>query len=153
MGLNDQPSIDENDLPSLSVEVEESNKSYSLHGRRVVNINPFINALMRLGNHGKMCTMGYYKLENETRVGLGFVLKFHCATCDRIQFVSSEGTNDFDELNNTSVWAALWIGIGYKQFSDLLSVQDIPAPSEDKFRKHEIIVGKVGIYIIFLYIS
>jgi hypothetical protein len=51
MIILEQPSINEIDLPPLSVEMDKSDKPYSLQGRRIVNINHFVNAIINIGNH------------------------------------------------------------------------------------------------------
>ncbi|KAL4091944.1 hypothetical protein QTP88_026543 [Uroleucon formosanum] len=140
--LSDHSGLDESTLPNLNVEYVKSNEP-TLSGRRVVDIEHFMKQMMELGKHGSKCTMGRFVLIKEVQNGVGFNLYFKCHVCDRHQIVTSDRESSVDNVNNALVWGALSIGIGHRQIEDLLAVMDCPSPSFKKFKRHEVIIGKV----------
>lgn len=98
---------------------------------------------MELGKHGRVCTMGRFEIIKEVQCGVGFKLHFKCSICERREVISSEKNASLDDVNNSFVWGALSIGIGYRQANDLLAVMDCPSPSFNKFKRHENLIGEV----------
>jgi len=116
-----------------------------LSGCRLVDIEHFMKQIMELGKHGSKCTMGRYALIKEVQNGVAFKLYFKCNGCNRHQVVTSEKEQCLaDSVNNAFVWGALSIGIGHRQAKDLLAVMDCPSPSFKKFKRHEVLIGKVN---------
>lgn len=143
---NDHP--DESTLPKLNVIFVKSDEPM-LSGRRLVDIEHFMKQIMELGKHGSKCTMGRYILIKEVQNGVAFKLYFKCNVCNRQQVVTSEKEQCLDSVNNAFVWGALSIGIGHRQAEDLFAVMDCPSPSFKKFKRHEILIGKVNkLYLI-----
>jgi len=103
--------------------------------------------MLELGKHGSKCTMERFVLIKEVQNGLGFKLYFKCHICDRHQIVTSDRESSVDNVNNALVWGVLSIGIGHRQIEDLLAVMDCPSPSLKKFKRHEVIIGKVDKHI------
>lgn len=146
---NDSDSNDEWDwdghsnLQELIVEADTSKPESILKGRRIVDMQHVINEMLELGKHGKVCTMGSFKLVKELRVGLFTKFQFHCDNCDKYKTVTSEPIEQRHELNDAFVWGAVSVGIGFSQAEELISIMNTPTMGHKKFRKHEMRLGKV----------
>jgi hypothetical protein len=90
--------------------------------------------------------------ESKKRNGLQFYLVYKCSACNSEIRISSEPHAERDDINKALVWGASAVGLGNAQCEELLSIMDIPFMSNVKYRKIEVELGNVSIYIYTFYI-
>ncbi|KAG8183476.1 hypothetical protein JTE90_001043 [Oedothorax gibbosus] len=126
---------------------EVSNKeesTYSLTGRRVVELGYFLDALKDFLHHddkGRLgCTFHNVQVCGEIRKGLNSGLKLKCAMCN---FEKTVWTNDTkSEIMDVNKAATIGImEIGFSNLQDLTAILNIPPMSNTLFQKEQNIIA------------
>lgn len=106
-------------------------------GRRIVDINFFINELQKLNNHSS-CGCGFSDMVilSEDRKGFRSCLQFKCKMCHFKTCVWTEDPKDNTKnINSDAVIAIMSIGCGLSNLEELFSTLDIPPLSSKTYAK------------------
>ena len=113
-------------------------------GRRIVDILHVAQQFAIMGQHSKKCTYGKFELVREIKSGFYSTLIHTCNMCKgEFRVTTDPAVENPDIINEAAVWGALSIGIGRSQMEELFNIMEVPVMSAEKFRRHEIEVGKV----------
>ncbi|XP_039278729.1 uncharacterized protein LOC120350228 [Nilaparvata lugens] len=63
--------------------------------------------------------------------------------------VTSEPSNQKEDVNDALVWGAMVVGIGFSQLDEMMSVLDVPIMGHNKYKSHETRVGNAWEEIFF----
>ncbi|KAK4877525.1 hypothetical protein RN001_010031 [Aquatica leii] len=125
------------DCEKLYCETEKgNNSSFSVTGRRIINISYFFSQLKLLQHKGYDCSFFDLNLISEKIEGLQSIFSFQCAVCNIIQTVKSDDPSEKHSSNLLAVLGALSTGIGYSQFSEVLAAMNIPSLSHKTYTKY-----------------
>lgn len=107
-------------------------------GRRVVDINYFVESLQKLNNHSKMigCTFSDMSIIGELKRGYKSVFTFKCKMCNvecRVHSECSDGK--IMDINTAAAAGSISAGLGHSQLAELTSSMNIPSMSCPTFIK------------------
>ncbi|KAK9728156.1 hypothetical protein QE152_g18110 [Popillia japonica] len=124
---------------SSSLPVEEIYSSFPLSGRRVVDIQYFMDQIIKSGNHAPFnCSFLHMELMKQERRGLASTYIFRCRLCNIIQKVHTDNADCSDvDVNTGIVFGATSIGIGYSQCNELLTTINVPFMAANTFASKE----------------
>lgn len=130
-------------LPDLEVEQSSlcssnKEKSYELHGRRIVDIQHLWKSLKQLKHNGFGCDFYDIDIISEKRCGLGSIFLTKCKMCNVSSSFSTYSTSeDRLNINKSAICGAYASGIGYTQFTELFSALNIPLISSHTYVSNE----------------
>ncbi|KAK4880023.1 hypothetical protein RN001_008169 [Aquatica leii] len=126
------------DCEKLYCETEKgNNSSFSVTGRRIINISYFFSQLKSLQHKGYDCSFFDLNLISEKLEGLQSIFSFQCAVCNIIQTVKTDDPSEKHSSNLLVVLGALSTGIGYFPFSEVLAAMNIPSLSHKTYTKYQ----------------
>ena len=112
---------------------------HDLIGKRIVDIDYFLNELKNLNKHGPFgCGISEMEVISERRRGLISELKMKCSMCNLTKIISTENMQK-EEINSNAAAVAgiMKIGCGYSNMEEFLSTLNIPPMSENTFLKEQ----------------
>ncbi|KAK9752248.1 hypothetical protein QE152_g4421 [Popillia japonica] len=113
--------------------------SFPLSGRRVVDIQYFMDQIIKSGNHAPFdCSFLHMELMKEERRGLASTYIFRCRLCNIIQKIHTDNADCRDaDVNTGIVFGATSIGIEYSQCNELLTTINVPLMAANTFASKE----------------
>ncbi|KAF2885644.1 hypothetical protein ILUMI_20529 [Ignelater luminosus] len=112
-----------------------SAKEIVLEGKRVVDIQYFLNSLKSIGNHAPWmeCSLNNMEITGENRNGLNSQLTFKCNMLNLIQQVSTIPDPEF--INDSIVVGAMSVGSGYTHLKQIMSAINVPIFAQSTYDK------------------
>lgn len=106
-----------------------------LEGRRIVDVQHFIDSLIMISNHAPQfgCSLQNLKIIKETKRGLASKITFKCNMCMAIETIKT--VSDYEDVNNSAVLGITNVGSGYTHLAELHSTLNIPTFSSRTFDK------------------
>lgn len=138
--LQDEPQINTSSESELTVEyINEASTSglttgtqneaeIKIEGRRIVDLNFFLNSLLQLSNHNPTfgCTLQNLKVIQEIRHGFSSTIIFKCNMCNsKFRRSTVDDKKDMD-VNTAAVTGIMSIGCGYSNMEELFSAMEVP---------------------------
>lgn len=114
----------------------ENEDGATLSGKRIVDINYFINQLQTFNKHGPFgCNISDMKLISEKRKGLISGITMKCSMCNYTATLWTEDLNDNKNMNTNSAAVAgiVKIGGGFANLEEFMSTLNIPPMSLNTF--------------------
>ena len=141
-----EPEKDTNEEFSHELIVEPSNETergIDLTGRRIIDINFFLNELKSLNNHSMLgCNLNDIIVVSETKHGFRSSFRFECKMCRHKKTIWSEETvKGVKNVNIDAVAGIISIGVGYSNLEELFSTMNIPCMTN---KTYSIMHGKVS---------
>lgn len=128
------------------IKLEETNEN-TIEGRRIIEIEYFLNQLRDMSNHNNgNCSFDDLIPQKEIRRGLFSKIIFRCQSCHQsfdILTNEDEKTTRTLSINCAAVLATNMIGIGYSQFEQFASIIDVPVMGADKYKSLNDQMGKL----------
>lgn len=137
MGSSDSPDVHTResraeDAPSSSITAtpeQNATEGFLLTGRRIVDINHFIQQLQFLNQHSPIgCSLTEMRVIAETRKGLNSSIKFKCLMCNLEKVVwTNDPKKSSASVNTAAVIGSIGIGIGHSNMEEFFSTLDVPS--------------------------
>lgn len=120
---------------SIIIKQKKEDKEIVLEGRRIVDIQHFIDSLKLAVNHSKAmgCTLDNLKVIEERRNGLSSTILMKCNMCNIVQNI--ETNYDSESINEDAVVGIIAIGSGFSNLEQITSALNIPCGSHNTFDK------------------
>lgn len=117
----------------------EHGEKFVIQGRRIVDINFFIEKIQALNNHSNFgCTFADMYLISEDKSGFKSGFKFKCKMCNIEQILWNEDISEKQNINTDVVTGIMSIGCGYSNMEELFSILNIPSMCNNTFiKEHE----------------
>ncbi|XP_050519213.1 uncharacterized protein LOC126893255 [Diabrotica virgifera virgifera] len=113
----------------------DSDSKINLEGRRILDIQYFLDSLILISNHAPHfgCSLQNLKVTKETRFGLASKITFKCNMCLSTETVTT--VEDFEEINKSAVFGITNVGSGYAHSNEFNSSLNIPTLSSKTYNK------------------
>lgn len=127
---------------SLNKRVKFLQKSFNttencsiLEGRRIININFFIESIIEMSQHSPEfgCSLKNMHFVKENRLGLISTLHFKCDMCNRLFAIHT--SDDQCDVNKDAVLAVMNIGSGFTHLEQITSSLEIPCMSSRMYNR------------------
>lgn len=132
-------------LPALCEERVEANESvakvsFSLLGRRLVDIGHFLRGIMSIGVHDPFsCTVSDMEIVSEFRKGLISIIQLKCKMCGLTRNIETDAPRNDSNVNTSMVMGIMATGGGYSQLQEICAAVDMPCMAQRTYAKcHDI---------------
>ncbi|XP_064465681.1 uncharacterized protein LOC135377293 [Ornithodoros turicata] len=131
-----------------NVHQTQSQRTSSVNGRRIVEIDHFFSSLQSLSVHSPFgCGLADMEIVSEHRRGLCSSFSLKCRMCLRKDVVTTEAPVDQlvqqrMDVNSSAVNGIVSIGSGFSGLRELLGALDIPGMAGSTYSKYQDIVAK-----------
>jgi hypothetical protein len=132
--------------------MKESSNPFMLTGRRILDLNYFLNRLKIIEQHGKKfgCNINNLNIIGEMQDGLNSRLQFVCHMCNAVFHIwTNEPVDENNEtpvnINTLAVESIMSIGGGLYNLNEIVSNMEIPPMGGKTYKRHHDIVSDVWI--------
>lgn len=131
----------------LIEEMKQPFTPFMFTGRRIVDLNYFLNRLKIIEQHGQKfgCNVNNLNIVGEMQDGFNSRLQLTCDMCNALFHVWTNEPNNENNVNiNTlAVEAVMSIGGGFYNLNEIVSNMEIPPIGEKIYKRHHDIVSDV----------
>ncbi|XP_050305597.1 uncharacterized protein LOC126742835 [Anthonomus grandis grandis] len=123
-----------------TIQNQNEEKPVKLEGRRLVDIQYFLDCVKNLNNHEPKfgCTLSNMNVIKEVRNGYVSIFKLKCDICRGTYDLQTTARNP----NQDAVLGVMMIGAGYSALAQLSTCLETPFPSQRTYRIQEDILGE-----------
>lgn len=117
-------------------EHETKIQELQLTGKRIVDINYFINSLKLISNHNPImgCSLQNMIVVNENRRGLHSTITMKCLVCNICETLQT--SFDAEGINEKAVLGVMTVGGGFSNLEQIMGAIEIPCGSHSTFDKY-----------------